>query len=76
MGLKKYLQEENIASGELCKKAGIADSTLSQFINGTRKDIKLSTAVKIAKGLDMSLDELQKIISEGRELNENTCGLH
>jgi hypothetical protein len=24
----------------------------------------------------MSLDELQKIISEGRELNENTCGLH
>lgn len=69
MGLKEYLVERNLTNSEVCKKACIGESTLSQFINGKRK-IKLETACKISSALKISLDEFMDL-TKGDVENEN-----
>lgn len=63
MGLKQYLKTNNISNYKLSKKSTVAESTISQFLNGKRK-IKLDTACKLSDALGISLNEF-RILTEG-----------
>ena len=67
--VKKLLKDYNIL--HFCKDNGIKRNTLSRIICPSRecKDMELTTAYKLAKGLNMSLDELvEKVYSFEEEL--------
>ena len=53
-----YLEEKDITIKEISEEADVPFSTLNTFLYGESKDIKLSTAVKLAKALNVSIDEL------------------
>lgn len=53
-----YIAEKDITIRELSEVADIPYSTLNTFIYGTSKDCNLSTAVKLARALNISIDEL------------------
>ncbi|NQI37364.1 helix-turn-helix transcriptional regulator [Streptococcus suis] len=44
----------------LAKKAGINYTMLAELKSGKKKDMMFSNVVKIAKALDVSLDEFRK----------------
>lgn len=43
---------------EIAEKANIPFATLNSFLYGTQKDCKLSTAIKLARAFDVTVDEL------------------
>jgi transcriptional regulator with XRE-family HTH domain len=47
-----------LSQGELSRRTGIPTTRLSEFENGVRTDMTLSTALKLARALGMSLDAL------------------
>ena len=54
-----YLMESrDLSIRELSEKADMPFETLKSFLYGNSKDCKLSTAVKIAKAFEISVDEL------------------
>ena len=53
-----YLEEKDITIKEISEEADVPFSTLNTFLYGDSRDIKLSTAVKLAKALNVSIDEL------------------
>ena len=53
-----YIDEKDITINDISEKANVPFSTLTSFLYGNSKDIKLSTAVKLARALDVSIDEL------------------
>ena len=53
-----YIEEKDITIKEISEEADVPFSTLNTFLYGESKDIKLSTAVKLAKALNVSIDEL------------------
>ena len=53
-----YVDDKDITLKDISEAADIPFSTLNSFLYGDSKDIKLSTAVKLAHGLDISIDEL------------------
>ena len=53
-----YIEEKDITIKEISEESGIPFSTLNTLLYGNSKDIKLSTAVKLAKALNVSIDEL------------------
>lgn len=53
-----YISEKDITIRELSEVADINFETLKSFIYGDAKDCKLSTAVKLAKALHISIEEL------------------
>lgn len=61
MSLKEYLKKNNISNYVLSKKSMVAESTISQFLNGKRR-IKLDTACKLADALEINLDEFRTLI--------------
>lgn len=76
-----YIAEKDITIRELSEVADINFETLKSFIYGDAKDCKLSTAVKLARALNVSIDELigaetieqetRKIIAMSRNLKEH-----
>ena len=52
------LEEKDITLNSLAEKADIPFSTLRTFLYGDATDCKLSTAVKLARALEVSVDEL------------------
>ena len=56
--LKNYCKDQEISPRALERKAGTGIDSIYEFLVGRRNDIKLSTAVKIADTLSVSLDEL------------------
>lgn len=52
------IEGKAITVKELSERADIPFSTLSAFLYGDNTDCRLSTAVKLARALDVSLDEL------------------
>lgn len=56
--LFKYIDEKDITIKDISEKADIPFSTLNTFLYGESKDVKLSTAVKLAHALGLSIDEL------------------
>ena len=53
-----YIEEKDITIKEISEEADVPFSTLNTLLYGNSKDIKLSTAVKLARALDVSIDEL------------------
>lgn len=53
-----YIDEKDITIKDISEEACVPFSTLNTFLYGDSKDIKLSTAVKLAKALNVSIDEL------------------
>ena len=54
----KYVDDKDITIKDISEAAGIPFSTLNTFLYGNSKDVKLSTAVKLAHALNISVDEL------------------
>ena len=53
-----YIDEKDITIKDISENANVPFSTLNSFLYGDSKDIKLSTAVKLARALNVSIDEL------------------
>ena len=56
--LKDAMRSKGMLQVDLCNATGEKSSKISQIVNGKTKDIRLSTAVKLADALDVSLDYL------------------
>lgn len=56
--LSIYLSEKAISLASLSESAGISYETLKSVVYGDSKDCKLSTAVALARALQISVDEL------------------
>lgn len=52
------LQMRGMTQADLCHKTQMGSSKVSQILSGKVKDPRLSTAIKIADALDVSLDYL------------------
>jgi len=55
--INKY---RKVSIARLADKAGISKFTLQKILYAQTKDIQVSTLIKIAKALDVSLDKLTK----------------
>ena len=53
-----YVNEKDITIKQIAEKADIPYKTLDTFLYNDSMDCKLSTAVKLARALDVSIDEL------------------
>ncbi|WP_179395039.1 helix-turn-helix domain-containing protein [Lacticaseibacillus absianus] len=68
--IKKILERQGIDAAELSKRAGYKNnSTIYAIKSGQNKDPKLSTVIRIADALGVSLDELRPIKTKGEEEN-------
>ena len=50
--------QQKLTLRTLAEKADLSEDTLGTFLNGKAKDCNLSTVIKLAKALDISIDEL------------------
>ena len=55
---KRIKKEKGINNYEIHKRSGVLESTLSEFEGGKHTDLRISTLIKIADALDVTLDEL------------------
>ena len=53
-----YVDQKDITLAEIAEAADVSFSTLRSFLYGDAEDCRLSTAVKIARALGVSVDEL------------------
>jgi transcriptional regulator with XRE-family HTH domain len=69
LSIGKVLKSARISLGlsqsEVAKKAGIAAAQLSQIESDNRPDPQFSTIIKIARVLDLSLDDLAMKVAPG-----------
>lgn len=56
--LLELMDELNLSIPEIARKSNLADSTVRSIINRKSKSVALDVAVKISKGLGISLDRL------------------
>ncbi len=56
--IKECADKKDISIPQLSIKSGVADSRIRHILNGDSKDPRISTLVKLADALDVSLDEL------------------
>lgn len=56
--LQMYIDERSISIASISEAAGISQETLKTLLYGKSNDCKLSTAVALAKALEVSVDEL------------------
>lgn len=56
--LVSILDERGLKQVDLCELTGISSAQANHLVNGRTQDPKLSTAIKIADALDVSLDYL------------------
>ena len=71
-GFKRIKKEKGINNYEIHKRSGVLESTLSEFERGKHTDLRISTLIKIADALDVTLDELVGR-SEGWNLIQGIC---
>ena len=53
-----YVSQKDISLAEIAEEADLPLSTLRSFLYGDSTDVKVSTVVKLAKALNVSIDEL------------------
>ena len=58
------MAEIGISSTDLCKKAGIKATTLSEIITGARKNPTSKVLIALSKGLGVSVDYLLGLSKE------------
>jgi putative transcriptional regulator len=56
--LKEVLKEKNVSQGRLSRMADVSVNTIQLLCNDPNHDVMLSTLVKIAKALNVGLDDL------------------
>lgn len=56
--IDSILKERNMTKADLCRKSGLASSTLSSIYTRGDSRIQLETLKKIAEALDVSMDYL------------------
>ena len=56
---KRIKKEKGMNNYEIHKRSGVLESTLSEFERGKHTDLRISTFIKIADALDVTLDELE-----------------
>lgn len=56
--LLTYIEEKEIRLSDIAEEAGLSVETLKTLVYGNAADCKLSTAVSIARALQISIDEL------------------
>ena len=71
-GFKRIKKEKGINNYEIHKRSGVLESTLSEFERGKHTDLRISTLIKIADALNVTLDELVGR-SEGWNLTQGIC---
>ena len=71
-GFKRIKKEKGINNYEIHKRTGVLESTLSEFERGKHTDLRISTLIKIADALGVTLDELVGR-SEGWNLTQGIC---
>ena len=71
-GFKRIKKEKGINNYEIHKRSGVLESTLSEFERGKHTDLRISTLIKIADAMDVTLDELVGR-SEGWNLTQGIC---
>lgn len=64
--IKKILIKKGVKQGELAKVVGVSETTISDFVRG-RHDITSKTLYRIAKYLEVSMEELIEEESYERE---------
>ncbi len=68
--IKELLQQRGMSHVALAKKAGLSEAYISRVCKGKLQDMKSRTLEKLAKGLSMSFNELNKQLkgepAEGR----------
>lgn len=69
---KRIKKEKGINNYEIHKRSGVLESTLSEFERGKHTDLRISTLIKIADAMDVTLDELVGR-SEGWNLTQGIC---
>ena len=69
---KRIKKEKGINNYEIHKRSGVLESTLSEFERGKHTDLRISTLIKIADALNVTLDELVGR-SEGWNLTQGIC---
>lgn len=58
--IKGVRKSKNMSIYELASKSGLSDSYLGRLENGKRKDPSISTVIKIATALEISIEDLIK----------------
>lgn len=58
--IKKYRKQMEWSQEQVAREAGIPFTTFTKIENGTTKNPSIETLVKIAKALDVSVDDLVK----------------
>ncbi len=56
--VRMYIDQKEITIAEVSELADIPESTLKSFIYGKSRDCNLSTAVKLSRVFDLSIDEM------------------
>lgn len=67
MSLGELIKNKGLTNYKVAKKAGIGQSTIHEIVNGNRKEIRLSTAKKIADVLDVTTEKIYECIGGGGE---------
>ncbi|WP_252241604.1 helix-turn-helix transcriptional regulator [Clostridium sp. ZBS18] len=56
--IQRIRTKRNISLNKLARKSSVSGSTISKIENGVTDDLKTNTVIKIAKALNVSLEEL------------------
>lgn len=56
--IKEIREQKHISIYELASKSGLSDSYLGRLESGQRKDPSISTVIKIADALNISIEEI------------------
>ncbi|MDO4939087.1 MAG: helix-turn-helix transcriptional regulator [Lachnospiraceae bacterium] len=55
--IREYADEYGLSYSELSQITGIPKSTLTSFMSGAHKGLRIETVAKLANGFDMTLKE-------------------
>ena len=72
INLLKYREQKNLTLAALSEMTGLGTGRLSEIETGVTSDPRISTIIKIADALDVTLDELVGR-SEGWNLTQGIC---
>lgn len=56
--IKKIRESKHMSINELANKSGLSDSYLGRLENGQRRDPSISTVIKMADALNISVEEI------------------
>lgn len=74
MTFKELMQQKGYTNNILARDAGIGQATVCEIANGNRKTVTLSTADKLAKTLDVSIEVIKSCIGdEANESKKSNC---